>query len=69
VQVRLDYAADQVRLTVADNGVGFDSHMASESGFGLQSMRERAEALGGILLLQSVKGAGTTLTAIIPLSE
>jgi len=48
---------DGVRLTVADNGVGFASDV-SRRGFGLISMRERAEAIGGELRVRSEPGGG-----------
>jgi signal transduction histidine kinase len=52
--------ADGVWLRVTDDGVGFD-HTASrsESGYGLTSMRERSEALGGQFSVSSVPGEGT----------
>ncbi len=55
----------QVAVEVKDRGRGFD--LAAESpGFGLVGMRERVEALGGTLEVDSAPGAGTTLSARIP---
>ena len=54
-----------VTLRIRDEGRGFD-RARSASGFGLVSMRERAESLGGTLTLEAVPGAGTTVTARIP---
>jgi signal transduction histidine kinase len=55
-------------LTVADNGSGFDAETPpnGRSGFGLISMQERAEALGGVFVLRSAPGAGTTVEVRIP---
>ncbi len=62
--VRLELAnGDRVRLRVVDDGVGFDIADAPESGggFGLESMRGRAAALGADFRLRSEVGAGTTV--------
>ena len=59
-----------VRLTVADQGVGFDSgrceEAASSESFGLYSIRERAELLGGMMNVDSAPGCGTTVTLRMP---
>jgi signal transduction histidine kinase len=60
--VRLELAnGDRVRLRVMDDGVGFDTADAPEStgGFGLESMRGRAAALGADFRLRSEVGSGT----------
>lgn len=62
--VRLELEnGDRVRLRVVDDGVGFDTADAPESGggFGLESMRGRAAALGADFRLRSEVGAGTTV--------
>lgn len=46
-------------LTVADNGPGFDQSVSREGHYGLVTMRERAEAIGGSLKIDSVPGQGT----------
>ena len=53
------------RLLVCDDGSGFES-AGAHGGFGLESMRAQAEALGGTLRLTSAAGAGTTVEAILP---
>jgi signal transduction histidine kinase len=62
VTVDLELAVDAATLTIADNGCGFDTNAASH-GVGLDSMRERLEALGGRLRVESKPGAGTTIKA------
>jgi signal transduction histidine kinase len=47
-----------MRLAVVDDGAGFDADQPT-SGFGLTTMRDRAEALGGKLRIHSRRGAGT----------
>ncbi len=62
VTVDLDLAVDAATLTIADNGSGFDASAALH-GVGLESMRERLEALGGWLRVESNPGSGTTIKA------
>ena len=68
-QVRLCFSGDQVHLTVADLGHGFDVEgpFHAPRGWGLEGMRERIESAGGTFLLTSAVGKGTTVEALIPL--
>ncbi|MEW9554740.1 GAF domain-containing sensor histidine kinase [Nonomuraea sp. NPDC050783] len=59
VAVRLAYEGGKLVLTVRDDGVGFEQ--ADPRGLGLVSMRDRAEAVGGVLAVESAPGAGTTV--------
>lgn len=62
-RVQLQSVADQVRLTVHDNGKGGEA----KGGLGLAGMRERVTALGGTF---DVKGtSGTTITVSLPLAQ
>jgi PAS domain S-box-containing protein len=58
-----------LRLTISDNGLGFIQEQlpteTSHSGWGINIMSERAEALGGGLQIISSPGAGTTLTILV----
>jgi len=63
VTITLSPAA--LRLTVADDGRGFDPTTAGP-GFGLVGMRERAEILGGNLTIRGLPGEGTEVTLVIP---
>jgi signal transduction histidine kinase len=65
VRVRLD-RADGLRLVVEDDGAGFDPAEPTSSGYGLISMRERAEAAGGTFTIRSRLGAGTTVEVALP---
>jgi len=59
--------ADGVRLIVEDDGCGFDPHGASlANGFGLMSMKERAESIGGLLSLKSAPAHGTRIEVSVP---
>jgi signal transduction histidine kinase len=60
---------DMLRLSIADDGCGFDPAARPsrrDVGFGLLSMGERAEALGGRLAIRSAPGAGTTIEVVLP---
>ena len=63
VEVELTRQEDDLVLTISDDGRGFDSAAQESRGFGLQSMQERVEALGGQLLVQSEPGQGTKIQA------
>jgi len=67
VDVHLAWEGAVVTLTVQDNGRGFDVGAAEGKGLGLRSMRERVEALGGTLEVESVPDQGTRLVARCPL--
>jgi signal transduction histidine kinase len=58
-----------VRVTIADNGAGFDPREIGRREFprfGLATMRERAEASGGTFAISSRPGAGTTIEVMLP---
>ncbi|HAJ38667.1 MAG TPA: hypothetical protein DCL15_23620 [Chloroflexi bacterium] len=55
-----------VALTVTDNGRGFDVYNVNGDHMGLQLMRERAEMMGGVLVVRSAPGAGTTVRLTLP---
>lgn len=60
--VRMEWLDDRLRLTVRDNGSGFDPDQAYQpTSLGLLSMRERAAAIGGMLEIASRPGAGTAI--------
>ena len=65
VSVRLCYADATVRLTVTDDGRGFDPH-AANGGYGLKGMLERVRQAGGTIKLTSAPGAGTEVSAEVP---
>ena len=68
IVLRLEAPPGRVRLTVRDDGRGFDtSGMSSGNRFGLVGMRERARLLGGGFQIESSPGAGTLVTADVPL--
>jgi two-component system NarL family sensor kinase len=58
-----------LRLEVVDDGIGMVNGRPTKKGFGLDSMRERAEELGGSCLIESAAGRGTRVMASLPLLE
>lgn len=64
ILVHLDFAAEELRIEVNDNGSGFDAAAGSIEGQGLRNMKSRAELIGGSFQIQSGPG-GTTITVIL----
>ena len=64
IEIRL--SAQPLTVTVADDGRGFDASAAATGGFGLTSMRERAQGVGAALDVSSVPGQGTTVAVTWP---
>jgi two-component system CheB/CheR fusion protein len=69
-RLRLRRQRGRLRLSVSDRGRGFDpAGPACKIGFGLLSVRERIELLGGRLTIRSAPGKGSTFFVAIPDSE
>ncbi len=67
VKIQLDMGDNNVRVSVDDNGKGFDVETLDEkSNLGLKVIRDRAEMLGGFMEVDSVSGQGTRVTFQIP---
>lgn len=67
ILLKMESDAAVVRIVVTDDGKGFDpAACGRRTGFGLTTMRERAEKLGGTLEIASVLGQGTKVAATIP---
>jgi signal transduction histidine kinase len=70
VRVELTLDRNEISLYVQDDGSGFaPEHELAHGGFGLTSMRERAEILGGLLHIDSRPGRGTKVQAVVPLAR
>jgi signal transduction histidine kinase len=72
VRVMVQYDAEAIHLSIADDGCGFDpqevpSHTGAVVGIGLVGMQERITLLGGKLEIHSVHGQGTRLVACVPI--
>jgi PAS domain S-box-containing protein len=65
--VSLSGHINTIDLTVKDSGAGFDPHEAMTGpGLGLTSMNERLKAIGGELSIDSHRGGGTMIYAVVP---
>jgi two-component system sensor histidine kinase UhpB len=68
--VTVEADAETVRLVIADDGIGFEATHASQIGgrqsWGLLTMTERAEAVGGRCWIESVPGGGTRVIIKVP---
>jgi two-component system NarL family sensor kinase len=74
VQMDLTREGTGVRLRVHDDGIGFsradiEASRHAGHGFGLRTMSERAELLGGRYEVDSTSKGGTTVTVTLPLPE
>ncbi len=68
VNLELTTTRGSLQLKIQDNGRGFDLQQ-NTTGFGLQSMRDRTLALGGIFNINTSPGFGCQITVDIPLSR
>jgi len=59
---------DALRISVEDNGIGFDTALAS-AGIGIVGMRERVYAFNGGIAIDSAVGAGTRIEIDLPLAD
>ena len=67
VKVMLDMGEDRVRVSVDDNGKGFDSDSVLQgTSLGLKLIRERAEMLGGSFEIDSSVGKGSRISFTVP---
>jgi signal transduction histidine kinase len=71
VQVSLYFTEEEARLSICDNGCGFDAEhrlqqkAGTQDGYGLQGIRERIELVGGTFHLESQAGSGTRLLVTV----
>ncbi|ANA41654.1 MULTISPECIES: PAS domain-containing sensor histidine kinase [Geobacter] len=76
VHIDIRGIGESVRITVRDDGRGFDVAKAAQksrdrsgAGFGLFNIRQRIERLGGSLAIESTPGSGTMVTVVAPLER
>jgi ligand-binding sensor domain-containing protein/signal transduction histidine kinase len=68
VDLSLIYNMDSLKVSIADNGVGFDVNKKA-TGMGFRSMRERIGSIRGTVQIQSAPEQGTHLIAQIPIKN
>jgi signal transduction histidine kinase len=56
----------QCRLTIEDNGIGFDTASGRQGGLGVTNMRRRAEKLNGTFVIEPLPSGGTSLIWQVP---
>ena len=72
IRMELCYGDANVTLRVSDDGRGFDTARVGDNGtdhWGVMSMKERAETVGGVFRISSGDGQGTLIETIVPLSS
>lgn len=72
IQVMIQLDGNRVRVIIQDDGMGFDPDLlatAEGQKYGLGFMRERAEEVGGSVLLQSAPGEGTRVVVEVPVKR
>lgn len=74
ISVNMVKQRDVVLVTIADNGVGFDTgavdaNYDQRGSLGMVNMRERTDQLNATLRVTSAEGRGTTITVAVPLKE
>lgn len=74
VKVSTRRVGDEIRVSVADDGVGFDTSRGSSQsytsgGFGLFSIHERLGHIGGYLKVESTPGRGTRVSLVAPINH
>lgn len=74
VALEITYQAKMVKISVLDNGTGFDvgsmeSRISKGVHFGIMGMRERVELLEGRMDIESSNGQGTKISMLIPLGS
>ena len=70
VTIKTEKKEDDIVITIADDGAGFDVHHVRDDGrmhLGIANVRKRLEIqCGGSLLIESEVGTGTVVTMILP---
>jgi signal transduction histidine kinase len=64
--VTVEALLDRVVVEISDDGCGFDPASKHPGHFGLESMRSRAEEVGGMLIISSRPGQGTVVRVEVP---
>jgi signal transduction histidine kinase len=68
VNITFSFMDDLFAMDIADDGLGFDPSKGGK-GFGLKTMRDRIEELGGTFTIESEQGRGTAIAVSLPIVE
>ena len=66
IDLELAITSEETRMSIKDDGRGFDPADIDEDRFGLTGMNERAKLLGGTLNILTTRGKGTWLEVGVP---
>ncbi len=69
MDIKLSVADNELNISIADKGKGFDLQLINKNGNGLRNMKQRIESIGGRFTLNSVIGQGTETTITISLNK
>ncbi|MFD0588639.1 histidine kinase [Paenibacillus sp. GCM10027627] len=69
MRIRLLRIDNRVHMTMQDSGVGFDLEAKKQTSYGLLTMEERVNELGGALQMLSQPGEGTTIHLWVPIEK
>ncbi|MVP01817.1 sensor histidine kinase [Paenibacillus lutrae] len=67
LELRMQQKAGWLRLLFRDNGVGFDLDEEKQTSYGISTMRERVNEIGGSLQLVTAPGSGTRIEIRVPI--
>nr|WP_166240783.1 sensor histidine kinase [Paenibacillus turpanensis] len=69
LEVRLQRRPDSIKLSIKDNGVGFEMELKKHTSYGLVSMQERVNEIGGAIEFVTAPGKGTRIDIRVPLMD
>lgn len=69
LEIKLQHRQDYVRLYVRDNGVGFDMDVKKHASYGLMTMQERVDEIGGTFECISAPEKGTRIEIRVPIVQ
>lgn len=69
LELKLQHRQDYVRLFIRDNGIGFDMEVQKHASYGLLSMRERVDEIGGSFECVTAPGKGTRIEIRVPIIQ
>ncbi|WP_100406556.1 sensor histidine kinase [Bacillus solitudinis] len=68
VEFQLKQTSYELKVKIIDNGVGFHAEKVKQGSYGMQTMRERMNEIGGVLQVVSVPSKGTQIEAKVPIA-
>lgn len=66
VRISIYFNAENIQITIADNGYGFDMEAKKQTGLGLQNIIKRTNLIGGDAKIESALEKGTTINLTVP---